>query len=80
MLSVAVGWQVYAITRDPLDLGYLGLVQFLPFLTLILPGGHTADRIDRRRVLMVAYMIAAACAGSLAGLRIDRLLERNVGM
>ena len=66
MLSVAVGWQVYALTRNPLDLGYLGLVQFLPFLALVLPGGHVADHVDRRRVLRVAYAVAAACAGLLA--------------
>ena len=77
MLSVAVGWQVYAITRNPLDLGYLGLVQFLPFLTLVLPGGHTADHVDRRRVLMVAYTIAAACAGTLAWLSVSGL--KSVG-
>jgi MFS family permease len=66
MLSVAVGWQVYALTLNPLDLGYLGLVQFLPFLALVLPGGHVADHVDRRRVLRVAYAVAAACAGLLA--------------
>ena len=77
MLSVAVGWQVYAITRNPLDLGYLGLVQFLPFLTLVLPGGHTADHVDRRRVLMVAYTIAAACAGTLAWVSVSGL--KSVG-
>jgi len=32
MQSVAVGWQVYAITHDPLDLGFIGLAQFMPFL------------------------------------------------
>ena len=48
MLSVAVGWQVYALTRNPLDLGYLGLVQFLPFIFLVLPGGYVADHTDRR--------------------------------
>jgi MFS family permease len=74
MLSVAVGWQVYALTRNPLHLGYLGLVQFLPFVLLVLPGGYVADHTDRRRVLIVAYLGAAACAGtltwfSLAGLR-----------
>ena len=40
MLAVAVGWQVYDITRDPLDLGLIGLAQFLPFLALVLPGGQ----------------------------------------
>jgi MFS family permease len=66
MLSVAVGWQVYALTRNPLDLGYLGLVQFLPFVLLVLPGGYVADHTDRRLVLIVAYAGAALCAGTLA--------------
>jgi MFS family permease len=66
MLSVAVGWQVYALTRNPLDLGYLGLVQFLPFVLLVLPGGHVADHTDRRLVLITAYTVAALCAGILA--------------
>ena len=66
MLSVAVGWQVYSLTHNPLDLGYLGLVQFLPFVVLVLPGGHTADHVDRRLVLIAAYAVAALCAGILA--------------
>jgi MFS family permease len=68
MLSVAVGWQVYALTRNPLDLGYLGLAQFLPFVLLVLPGGHVADRTDRRLILMTAYAASAICAGVLAWL------------
>lgn len=66
MLSVAVGWQVYALTRNPLDLGYLGLVQFLPFVLLVLPGGHVADHTDRRLILITTYAAAASCAGILA--------------
>lgn len=65
MLSVAAGWQVYQITRDPLDLGLLGLAQFLPFIFLVLPAGHVADRADRRLVLVAAYTIEACCAGLL---------------
>jgi MFS family permease len=68
MLSVAVGWQVYALTRNPLDLGYLGLVQFVPFVLLVLPGGHVADRTDRRLILMTAYAGSTICAGVLAWL------------
>lgn len=68
MLSVAVGWQVYALTRNPLDLGYLGLAQFLPFVLLVLPGGHVADHTDRRLILMTAYAGSAICAGVLAWL------------
>jgi MFS family permease len=59
MQSVAVGWQVFEMTQRPLDLGYVGLVQFLPGVLLSIPAGHTADRFDRRAVLLVCY---AACA------------------
>jgi len=59
MLSVAVGWQVYELTRRPFDLGLVGLVQFLPAFGLSLLTGHTADRFDRRRVVMVCYVALA---------------------
>ncbi len=65
MLGVAVGWQVYQLTRDPLDLGLVGLAQFVPFVLLVLPAGHVADRADRRLVLMGAYSIQGICAGVL---------------
>ena len=55
MQSVAVGWQIYEITRRPLDLGLVGLAQFLPGLLLFLLGGHVADRFDRRHVLLACY-------------------------
>jgi MFS family permease len=65
MLDVAVGWQVYALTRNPLDLGLVGLAQFLPFVLLVLPAGHVADRADRRLVLLAAYFAAAGAVGVL---------------
>jgi MFS family permease len=55
MQSVAVGWQVYEITRRPLDLGLTGLVQFLPGVFLFLLAGHAADRFDRRKLLTLCY-------------------------
>lgn len=55
MQSVAVGWQVYEITRKPLDLGLTGLVQFLPGLLLFLVTGHAADRYDRKKLLALCY-------------------------
>ena len=55
MQSVAVGWQVYEITRRPLDLGLTGLVQFLPGMFLFLLAGHAADRFDRRKLLTLCY-------------------------
>ena len=62
MQTVAVGWQVYEVTRDPLDLGLVGLSQFLPFVLLILPAGHLADARDRRRILAVCFALECACA------------------
>ncbi len=65
MLGVAVGWQVFSITRDPLDLGLVGLAQFLPFFALVLPAGQLADRRDRRLVIVAAYLIEILCVLTL---------------
>ena len=65
MLGVGVGWQVYALTGDPLALGFVGLAQFLPFIALVLPAGQLADHADRRRVLMGAYATEALAAATL---------------
>ena len=62
MQSVAVGWQVFEITHRPLDLGYVGLMQFLPGVLLSIPAGHTADRFDRRAVLLTCYVSYALCS------------------
>src|SRR5271168_4035200 len=68
MQSVAVGWQVYEITKRPLDLGLIGLAQFLPGLLCFLPSGYAADRFDRRKVLMYGYFGFAVCSGLLLGI------------
>jgi MFS family permease len=65
MQSVAIGWQVYAITGRAIDLGYVGLVQFLPALSLALVTGHVADLVDRRLILIVQNLILLACAAAL---------------
>ena len=51
MIIVAVGWQVYQLTGRVLDLGLIGLSQFLPFLCLSLFAGHAADQYDRARII-----------------------------
>jgi MFS family permease len=66
MLSVAVGWQVYEITGRAIALGFSGLALFLPGFLLALPGGHVADRYDRRTILLVCHLGVAACAATLA--------------
>lgn len=65
MQSVAVGWQVYAITNRALDLGLVGLAQFLPGILLFLISGHAADRYNRTRVLMFSYAGLSLCSGLL---------------
>src|SRR5215470_4166501 len=66
MVNVAVGWQVYALTRRPLDLGYVGLAQFVPALALSVPAGQLADRFDRARVVAVCDLVLAGCALGLS--------------
>jgi MFS family permease len=71
MQSVAVGWQVYEITKRPLDLGLVGLAQFLPGVLLFLVSGHVADRCDRRKMVVGCYAAFGTCSALLlvAGLR-----------
>ncbi|HYE50675.1 MAG TPA: MFS transporter [Azospirillaceae bacterium] len=65
IVSVAVGWQVYDLTRDPLDLGIIGLVQFLPALALVLVTGTVADRYDRRLIMALCVAAELACTAGL---------------
>ena len=66
--SVAVGWQVYDITRDPLDLGLVGLIQFLPSPLLVLVTGQAADRFGRRNIMAATIAVEALCVATLAWL------------
>ncbi len=66
MQSVAIGWQVYALTGSAFDLGLIGLAQFLPVALLTLAAGHVADRYDRRRVAACCQAVEAAAAAVLA--------------
>ncbi len=65
--TVAVGAQVYALTHNPLDLGLVGLSQFLPFLGCVLPAGHLADRYDRRLIMAGCLLLELICSVALVG-------------
>ncbi len=68
MLGVAVGWQMYALTGNPFDLGLVGLFQFLPAAFLMLFAGQIADRYDRRRILQLCLLVGGlGCATLLVG-------------
>jgi MFS family permease len=62
IMSVAVGWQVYDLTRNPLDLGFVGLAQFLPALLLVLVTGLIADKFNRRLIIGLCLLVEVACA------------------
>lgn len=75
MQSVAVGWQVYDMTRDPISLGYVGLSVFLPMAVLMLPAGDLADRFDRRLIVIFSYLAQAMCAGLFLALTLTGSTE-----
>jgi len=60
IVSVAVGWQVYALTSSPFDLGLVGLVQFAPALFLVLVSGPAADRFNRRAIMAIGQLAESA--------------------
>jgi MFS family permease len=66
MQSVAIGWQIYELTGSPLDLGLVGLVQFVPLVLLAVVVGQIIDRCERRAVARVCQVVKAICAIVLA--------------
>ncbi len=65
MVFVAVGWQVYGISRNPLDLGLVGLAEFLPLLLFALPAGAIADRLSRKLVFIASLLADAVITALL---------------
>jgi MFS family permease len=78
MQSVAVGWQIYEITHRALDLGYVGLAQFLPGILLFLVSGHVVDRFDRRGILVLCYCGYVLCSTLLLILALQA--DKSVGL
>jgi MFS family permease len=66
--GVVVGWQIYALTEDPLALGLIGLAEALPYIGFALWAGHVADRVDRRRLVLAATAVLVACSIALLAL------------
>jgi MFS family permease len=79
-LAVVLGYEVYELTRSPLSLGILGLVEAVPALSLALYGGHVADRADRRRILRRTLGALIVCAGILAFLETTNLGKAQLVM
>ena len=62
MLIVAIGWTIYDLTNSALNLGLVGLIQFVPNVILTLLVGHAADRYDRRYIVIAAQVFYALAA------------------
>ena len=67
---VAVAWQVFELTHDPLQLGLLGLARFVPLMIFGLAGGVVADRYDRRRTLMLSELARLATSATLTAMTV----------
>ena len=65
-LAVIIGLQIYKLTHSALALGVLGLVEAIPAISLSLLGGYTADRCDRRGILLITRAVSVGCAFLLA--------------
>ena len=72
MVSVALGWELYERTGSALVLGGVGLVQVIPVILLSLPAGHLADRLDRKRIVMVSQALLALASLGLMALSFAR--------
>jgi MFS family permease len=82
MQSVAVGWQIYEITHRALDLGYVGLAQFLPGILLLMVSGQIVDKFDRRAILVLCYCGYVLCSALLliVALRGDKSVASIYGI
>ncbi len=65
--GMAVGWQIYALTKDPLALGFVGLSEALPAIGVALYAGHVADIVDRRKIALWSIFTLVICLGLLSG-------------
>jgi predicted MFS family arabinose efflux permease len=75
ILSLALAWQVYAVTHDPMSLAYAGLVRFLPNVVLALIAGQAADRYDRRSIVALSMAVQTLCFAALCALLLRSTLS-----
>src|SRR5262245_10518107 len=78
MLALTIGWQVYALTGSAFDLGLVGLIQFVPAVTLTLLVGHSADRYDRRQIVRAGQAVCALMALMITAAMLAGLLTREI--
>ncbi len=79
-LAVVIGFQIYQITHSALSLGWLGLIEAIPALSLVLFGGYVADHFDRRKILLITRSASLLCALTLAALSLQGGKETLLGL
>src|SRR5207237_10222952 len=79
-LAVVIGFQIYRITRTPLALGWLGLVEAIPAISLVLFGGYIADHFNRQKILLITGASSCLCALALAFLSLAAGKESLFGL
>jgi MFS family permease len=78
MLLVALGWQMYDLTGSALDLGFVGLLQFVPTLLFTIPAGQLADRVDRRVVLGASLAMQGLTAAVLTWASFTAIVDATI--
>jgi MFS family permease len=78
MLALTISWKLYQLTNSALDLGLVGLIQFLPAVPLTLLIGHAADRYDRRLIIRVAQTTYAVAAALITGALVTGIVTPNL--
>lgn len=66
MLTVAIGWELYERTHQPVNLGLVGLTQMIPMVLFTLPAGHVADNHDRKKIIVAMTFVIACASAALA--------------
>ncbi len=77
--AIAVAWQLYAATNDPLALGLAGLAEVLPFLALVLPAGHWADRYNRKTLALIGIGVLVLCGALFLAMTIGLRVQSSGG-
>jgi MFS family permease len=79
-LAVVIGFQIYKITHSALSLGWLGLVEAIPALSLVLIGGYVADHFSRRKILLITRASSCVCALVLAAISMQSYAHSLIGL
>jgi MFS family permease len=79
MQSLIVGWQIYELTHDALSLGLIGLSEAIPFICITLYGGHIADKVSRKKIILSSNLIYFFCALALLAVstQFHKILTNN---